>query len=79
MWIDSMTTAITTSLGTADASGKVITFHNEMIDPATNKPVKGRDVVRIVDDNKHSMEMFKVGPDGKELKVMELHFTRKQK
>src|SRR5438876_3953622 len=74
MWIDSMTTAIATSLGTADASGNVITFLSEQLDPATAKPIKGRDVVRIADNNHHSMEMFKVGPDGKEFKVMELQF-----
>ncbi len=79
MWIDSMTTAIATSLGTADASGNVITFLSEQLDPATAKPIKGRDVVRIADNNHHSMEMFKVGPDGKEFKVMELQFTRKAK
>ena len=79
MWIDSMTTAIGTSLGTADASGKVITFEGTHLDPLTGKPVKGRDVLRLLDNNHQNMEAFKVGPDGKEFKVMEIHFTRKAK
>src|SRR5262249_19692746 len=42
MWIDSMTTSIITSLGTADASGNVITFRSEQLDPLTGKPFKSR-------------------------------------
>jgi Protein of unknown function (DUF1579) len=78
MWVDSMTTSITTSLGTADKDRKVFTFHREMLDPVTGKKIKGRDVLRILGKDKHVTEMFKeVG--GKEIKVMEITSVRKEK
>jgi len=79
VWTDTLTTALSTSQGTADASGKVITFTREDIDPVSGKPIKGRDVVTIEGKDKHSMVMYKVGPDGKEEKVMEIVFTRHAK
>lgn len=78
-WVDSMSTAIATGLGTCDPSGKVFTFTSEGFDPIAGKRVKGRDLVRIVDNDKHTMEMYKEGPAGKEVKVLEITMTRKQK
>jgi len=78
VWTDSLTTAISNSIGTVDESGKLFTFHNEVSDPLSGQKIKGRDVVKIIDDNKHTMEMYKVGPDGKEVKAMEITFTRKK-
>jgi hypothetical protein len=77
-WIDNMGTGISTSVGSADASGKVLTFEREEFDPMTHKKGKSKDVVRILSDDKHIMEMYKPGPDGKEMKVMELTYTRKK-
>jgi hypothetical protein len=78
-WVDNFGTGISQSSGTADKAGKVLTFQREDYDPITKQKIKGRDVIRILDADKHVMEMFKVGPDGKEMKVMELVFTRKAK
>ncbi len=78
MWVDNLTTSISTSLGTADESGNVLTFTKEDVDPVSGKKVKGRDVVNLAPD-KNTMEMYKEGPDGKEMKVMEIIFTRKAK
>jgi Protein of unknown function (DUF1579) len=75
-WVDSMSTGISQSVGTADAAGKVLTFTREDFDPAEGKKVKGRDVLTFVSDDKHTMESYKVGADGKEFKVMEITFTR---
>jgi hypothetical protein len=77
-WIDNMGTGIMTSQGTADASGKVITFIATMSDPVTGKPTKERMVTTIVDDDHHTMEMFGVPPGGKkEMKTMTIEYTRK--
>jgi hypothetical protein len=78
VWIDSMSTGFSHSVGAADKEGKVLTFQREDIDPATGKKVKGRDVVTLEGKDKHSMVMYKIGDDGKEMKVMELAFTRKK-
>jgi len=78
VWSDTFTTALSHSIGTVDESGKVFTFLRDDIDPFTGQKIKGKDIIRITDENKHSMEMFKIVPDGKEIKVMELTFTRKK-
>jgi hypothetical protein len=77
-WMDSMTTGIMSSVGTADSTGKVITYEREEFDPLTKTKSKGRDILRIVGDDKEVLEFHKLLPDGKEYKMMELVFTRKK-
>jgi hypothetical protein len=79
MWVDSMSTGISHSQGTADAAGKTFTFEAENLDPLSGKKVKSRDVTRIQGKDNYSLEMFKTGPDGKEFKAMEIVFTRQPK
>ena len=76
-WMDTMGTMMMTSIGTVDASGKVFTATSTMDDVVTGKPMKVREVTRIVDNNKLVMEMFGPDPSGKEFKMMELVYTRK--
>jgi len=78
-WIDNMGTGIETSVGTADASGKVITWVGTMNDPVTGKPKTARMVTTIVDDDHHTLEMFGTPPGvKKEMKVMTINYVRKQ-
>ena len=77
-WIDNMGTGIETMQGTADASGKVITWVGTMSDPVTGKPSKNRMVTTIVDDDHHTLEMYAVPPGAKkEMKTMTIEYTRK--
>ncbi len=76
-WMDTMGTMMMTMIGTVDASGKVFTATSTIDDIMTGKPMKVREVTRIVDANKHVMEMFGPDPSGKEFKMMELVYTRK--
>lgn len=78
VWVDNMMTAIFTSEGTCDASGKVITLIGEDTDPITRKTTKIRSVLRIVDENKWVSETYCQGPDGKEFKAVELTYARKK-
>jgi hypothetical protein len=78
-WIDNMGTGIMTSVGTADASGKVITWIGTMNDPATGKPSKERMVTTVMDDNHHTFEMYGTPPGAKkEMKMMTIDYVRKQ-
>ena len=78
-WIDNMGTGIMTSVGTADASGKVINWIGTMNDPVTGKPAKARMVTTVTDDDHHTFEMFGVPPGGKkEMKMMTIDYARKQ-
>ena len=40
--------------------------------------MKLRQTFKIVDDNNQVMEMYGAGPDGKEMKMMEIKYTRKK-
>jgi hypothetical protein len=79
-WIDSMSTGFMTSEGTYDADKKTLTYISEDIDPNTNKKTKGRDVLRFDSDDQQTFEMYRQSTDdgGKELKVLEIVYTRKK-
>jgi hypothetical protein len=76
-WVDNMGSYIMLSEGTADASGKVITYSANDFDPMTAKIGTVRTVTKIDSDKQHTMSMYKTGADGKEVKLMELVYTRK--
>jgi hypothetical protein len=77
-WIDNMGTGIMTSTGTADASGKTITWSGVMSDPVTGKPTKERMVTTVIDDNHHTFDMYTVPPGAKkEMKTMTIDYMRK--
>lgn len=75
-WIDNMGTGIMTSEGTWDATKKQFTFAMAYTDPMTGKPGKGRSIDRMIDKDNWVTESFKLMPDGKEFKDMELTYTR---
>lgn len=77
-WVDNMGTGIMTSVGTPDASGKVITWIGTMSDPVTGKPSRSRMVTTIKDDDHHTFEMYGTPPGGKkEMKMMTIEYSRK--
>lgn len=76
-WGDTMTTALFTTEGTADASGKDLVLTGSAYCPVEKKNKNFRHVLHIESEKKHTMEMFEVGSDGKETKTMEVVYTRK--
>lgn len=77
VWLDSMGTGMSTSLGAVDKSGKIFTYQREEFDPVSKQKMKNRDVVRIESNDKHTMEMYRILPGGKEMKSGEIIYTRK--
>ena len=77
-WMDTMGTMIMSSTGTADASGKKLTFWSTMDDVMTQKTMKVKSMVTIVDNDHHTYEMWAPGPDGKMFKSLEVQYTRKK-
>jgi hypothetical protein len=77
-WMDNMTTSMMVSEGTADATGKSITFTSTMDDPMTGKSSPVKETVTVVDDDHHTLEMWGAGPDGKMFKMMEIAYSRKK-
>jgi hypothetical protein len=74
-WIDSMSTGIFYFEGTADEGGRTITQYCRF-DDAVRGPLKWRSVTQIVDDNTHLFEMYLTDKSDKEIKMMEITYTR---
>lgn len=77
-WIDSMSTAIWTSEGTCDDAGKVFTAVMEGPDPVSGKPMKMKMISEITGKDSKKMTMFMDGPDGKEMQIGKIEYTRKK-
>jgi len=77
-WMDTMTTSVMVSSGTAEPDGKSYTFTSSMDDPLTGKPSPVKEKVTVVDDDHHMLEMWGPGPDGKMFKMMEIMYSRKK-
>jgi hypothetical protein len=75
-WNDSMSTGITVSEGTCDAH-KTCTFTGSWNDPVKKGPVKARMTSRWTSPTTEVFEMYAPGRDGKEMKMMEMTYTRK--
>jgi len=76
-WMDSMGTGIYFMEGTASADGKTITQKGHYDDPIEG-PMKLRAVTKIVDNNTEIFEMYSTDKSGKESKMMEIIYSRKQ-
>jgi hypothetical protein len=77
-WCDSMGTGLFHAVGTESADGKTVTMSGKADRPSTGqKGVEMKTVTRIISDNHHVFETYDVGPGGKEVKTMELHYRRK--
>jgi hypothetical protein len=76
-WMDSMGTSMMTSLGDADAAGKVMTFEISYNDAVTGKPMTMKQKMTVTDNDHHMMEMWGPSPDGKVFKMMEISYMRK--
>ncbi|MCI0568906.1 MAG: DUF1579 domain-containing protein, partial [Acidobacteria bacterium] len=76
-WMDSQGTGIFVMEGTGSADGKTITQKGSHADPMGGR-MHHRAVTKIVDDNTEIFEMYGSGKNGKEMKMMEITYTRKQ-
>ncbi|MCU0232246.1 MAG: DUF1579 domain-containing protein [Acidobacteria bacterium] len=75
-WNDSMSTGIMVSEGTCDEK-HTCTFWGSWNDPIKKGPVKMRMTSRRTGPGTEVMEMYAPGRDGKEMKMMEMTYTKK--
>jgi Protein of unknown function (DUF1579) len=78
IWFDSMGTGIFPASGTLDKDGKVKTDMALWDDFMTGSKSKVKMLTTIIDKDNYTFEMFMIGPDGKEMKSMEMVYTRKK-
>lgn len=76
-WMDTMGTGIFMMEGTASADGKTITLKGSHPEPGGGK-MTHRAVWKIVDNNTQTFDMYGAHHGGKEMKVLEITYSRKQ-
>lgn len=76
LWIDNASTMMQKEVGDLDAGGRVWSMFKEFPNPAGGPPTKMKSVITHIDDDHHSMEMFTIMEDGKEMKNMEIQYAR---
>ena len=76
-WMDTMGTGIFMMEGTASADGKTITLKGSHPEPGGGK-MTPRAVWTIVDGNSQTFDMYGAHHGGKETKVLEISYSRKQ-
>jgi hypothetical protein len=75
-WSDNMSTGLFVSEGDYDPASKSYTYSAQMPDPMKNGAlVPVRETVRIVDKDHVNFEMYETR-DGKEVKTMQIEYTR---
>ncbi|MEO8505125.1 MAG: DUF1579 domain-containing protein [Acidobacteriota bacterium] len=77
IWMDSMSTGPLTSWGTCDAAG-ACTYEGTSNDPITGKAAKFHMTLKPDGADKQAFELSGPGPDGKQMKMMEIVYTRKK-
>ena len=75
-WIDTMGTGIFQMEGTASADGKTITLKGRHDEPGGGQ-MTHRAVWKIVDGNTQTFDMYGTHKHGKEMKMLEIAYTRK--
>ncbi|MFY9820982.1 MAG: DUF1579 domain-containing protein [Thermoanaerobaculia bacterium] len=76
-WVDTMGTGILYQVGHCDDAVKVCNYSGDVWDPMTGKKTLFRSVITWADNDNFKNEMYGNGPDGKEMKMMELSAKRK--
>lgn len=75
-WIDTMGTGFFTMEGTASVDGKTITLKGQHDEPGGGR-MTHRAVWKIVDGNTQTFDMYGTHKHGKEMKMLEIAYTRK--
>ena len=75
-WIDTMGTGIFLMEGTASADGKTITLKGQHDEPGGGH-MTHRAVWKILDGNTQTFDMYGTHKHGKEMKMLEIVYTRK--
>jgi hypothetical protein len=76
-WMDSMGTGIFIMEGTASPDGKTITLTGKHAEPGGGH-MTHRAVWKIVDSNSQTFDMYGTHHGGKEMKMLEITYSRKQ-
>ncbi len=75
-WVDSISTGVMTSDGELHKEANQIVWNGEFYCPIAKGFIKTREVMTLVSNNKFTFEMYTNGPDGSEMKMLEVSYSR---
>jgi len=75
VWLDNFGTGVMVMKGKWDDKTQLLTYWGSMVDPMTGKDAKMKNVMKALDDNNVTFEMYAVN-DGQEVKQMQIDYTR---
>ncbi|MCH7720078.1 MAG: DUF1579 family protein [Planctomycetes bacterium] len=73
-WIDTASGVMQNETGSVD--GNTWTMNGQVLNPQNGQPMTKKSVITLKDNDHHLMEMFFEGPEGGEVKGMEIRYTR---
>jgi hypothetical protein len=77
IWMDTMSTATLVAKGDREPTSNALYLAGEMSCPFSPTGKQAiREVVRLIDKDHHTFEMYSAGPDGKEFKSLEIAYVR---
>ena len=75
-WIDNASTEMQMESGDVNESGTVWEMKSQMVSPQTGEVLQKRSLNTLLDEDRHRVEMFFAATDGKQVKAMEINYTR---
>jgi hypothetical protein len=78
-WIDNFGSGVVLMTGTYDDNANTLFLRGTQTDPLTRKDSSIREEVKFLDDDTQTITMYGVGPNGKEMKMMDIKLTRSAK
>lgn len=75
-WIDNLGTSILVLDGTYNEKDNTIDFVGFATDPITRKPIRVHQILKMIDQSNHLLEVYVEMKEGKEVKIMEIKSTR---
>jgi hypothetical protein len=76
-WVDTMNTSILTNLGHYDRTNEVVQFKGEYKDPWSGTKKAERGLIRFTGQDRHTLELYLAGAEGKEYRMLEIVYSRK--
>lgn len=77
-WVDSLTPHVTVIHGVYDPTTRTMTHTSEGRDPSSGQKFIRHSTLRYMDDGSRLVEAFGKSDDGKEWKMMEVRYTRRE-
>ena len=75
-WIDNASTKMQLETGTCDASGREWNMLSELLHPHFGQVVQRRSVIRVSDNDRHTMDSYMTVPGQSEMLVMQISYVR---